>query len=510
MSEKIFLWLWRLYPSQFREAYREEALQLFRDRSRDEKGLFPQLRLWLDLLIDLAKSAPREHVYEQPALSGIRAGQGLDARPSFYVLGGEWPRLGALFYGGVLTLVIFGSISAVIRNQPLLQYWVRQPQSPGDVHSSTLRHPARQAETGNGAKKEATLSGVSALALDRFNSSEVAPDGFHSNPFQVEENSGVPQRPPAPQRANSIPVALGEGINLDAAARHRVIEAAAANLKQYYFDRIVAQATAAALLAHEKSGDDAVTQGHDFADLLTKQMQAASNDMHISMEYSRERLPEHPPEDTPESLARYRKAMERENCMFRRVEILPHGIGYLKLDFFPDASVCESAATTAMRSLNRADTIIFDLRDNAGGFENMVSLIASYLFDHPEYMYSPRQAPTEQSWTRSPVPGNRLADKPAYVLTSASTWSGAEQFSYDLKMLRRATLVGETTRGGAHAGEFHRIDDHFGMGIPEVRPINPFGKTDWEGIGVEPDVKVKASDALEAAKKLAENGLKKR
>jgi len=137
----------------------------------------------------------------------------------------------------------------------------------------------------------------------------------------------------------------------------------------------------------------------------------------------------------------------------------------------------------------------------------MVSLIASYLFDHPEYMFNPRETPSQNSWTRSPVPGNRLADKPVYVLTSGSTWSGAEQFSYDLKMLKRATLVGETTRGGAHAGVFHRIDDHFGMGIPEAKIVNPFGNADWEGTGVEPDVKVKAGDALATAERLAANKL---
>jgi C-terminal processing protease CtpA/Prc len=97
-----------------------------------------------------------------------------------------------------------------------------------------------------------------------------------------------------------------------------------------------------------------------------------------------------------------------------------------------------------------------------------------------------------------------------YVLTSGSTWSGAEQFSYNPKMLKRATLVGETTRGGAHAGVFHRIDDHFGIGIPEVKAINPFSKADWEGTGVEPDVKVKAADALETAERLVESRLPKK
>jgi C-terminal processing protease CtpA/Prc len=92
-------------------------------------------------------------------------------------------------------------------------------------------------------------------------------------------------------------------------------------------------------------------------------------------------------------------------------------------------------------------------------------------------------------------------------LTSGSTWSGAEQFSDDLKMLKRATLVGETTRGGTHAGVFHRIDDHFGIAIPEQRPINPCGSNDWEGVGVEPDVKVKASEALNTALELAKEKL---
>jgi C-terminal processing protease CtpA/Prc len=139
----------------------------------------------------------------------------------------------------------------------------------------------------------------------------------------------------------------------------------------------------------------------------------------------------------------------------------------------------------------------------------MVMLMAAYLFDHPEYLYNPRENTTEKCWTRSPIPGNRLADKSAYLLTSSRTLSGAEQFSYDLKMLKRATLVGEKTGGAAHSGVWHRIDAHFGMGIPETRPINPFSKADWEGTGVEPDVNVKAADALETAEKLAQSRLKK-
>ena len=143
----------------------------------------------------------------------------------------------------------------------------------------------------------------------------------------------------------------------------------------------------------------------------------------------------------------------------------------------------------------------------------MVTLIATYLFDRPTHLndfYSRVDNSMEQSWTLPPVSGNRLADKPAFVLTSRTTFSAAEGFSYDLKILKRATLVGETTSGRGHMGMAHRIDNHFTIYVPGVRVINPISKTNWEGTGVEPDVKVKAADALATAVKLAERETRKR
>jgi retinol-binding protein 3 len=95
-----------------------------------------------------------------------------------------------------------------------------------------------------------------------------------------------------------------------------------------------------------------------------------------------------------------------------------------------------------------------------------------------------------------------LDGKPAYVLTSTQTFSGAEEFTYNLKNLKRATIVGETTGGGAHPVVGHRIDDHFMIGVPFARAINPISKTNWEGTGVEPDIKVPAAAALTTVQKL--------
>lgn len=320
-----------------------------------------------------------------------------------------------------------------------------------------------------------------------------------------------PAREPDQQNAASTTASeASAGTKIDRAERQRVIEGLILNLKKHYIDTAAAQKMAEALVAQEKAGDyQTITDGSAFAAVLTRQLRDLSHNMHLEVVYSQSSLPERPRGPTPEGLARYRSAMEQQNCTFERVQILPRNIGYLKLNSFPDPSMCASTAKAAMASLNHANAVIFDLRDNRGGYPGMVMLIAAYLFDHPEYMYNPREDTTEHSWTRSPVPGNRLAGKPVYVLTSARTFSGAEHFSYNLKMLKRATLVGETTGGATDVGGFHRLDDHFGVGIAEAHAINPYSEPDWAVRGVEPDVKVKAADALSTAEKLAESRLRR-
>jgi hypothetical protein len=94
MSEKIYAWLLRLYPSRFRETYGKEALQLLRDRCRDERGFVPRLRLWFDLLADFALSMPREYFRVQPELVCYSSHLRPDGVPSFFVLASD--RLGPL------------------------------------------------------------------------------------------------------------------------------------------------------------------------------------------------------------------------------------------------------------------------------------------------------------------------------------------------------------------------------------------------------------------------------
>jgi retinol-binding protein 3 len=133
----------------------------------------------------------------------------------------------------------------------------------------------------------------------------------------------------------------------------------------------------------------------------------------------------------------------------------------------------------------------------------MVQLVSSYLFDQPTHLNSLYFRPTDrtdQFWTLPHVPGRRFGqEKPIYVLTSSRTFSAAEEFTYNLQNLERATVVGDTTGGGAHPGGVRRVGEHFGVFVPSGRAINPVSNTNWEGTGVRPDVAVPTDHAMQTA-----------
>jgi hypothetical protein len=549
MLRPLYRCVLRLHPSGFRRRFADEMISIF-DHS---VGKPAALRLLVDGLLSLARQwALRPEFWhelsptQQPAVDGI---------PSFYTLDPFRPGAGAVIHGLVLSMALFCLTCFAIRyswihilqvNIPAVQFDSPRSMQPraGASASATLERatvPPRWQDKTPIALSTASHSAPAAVAMENR---AVQPSATHASEtlgYASQERSGrsperlsttpVPQSPvqpyvgthvdqpqgpqPKSQGATSTMIpAVVEDVKLDAAERQRVIDGAIANLTKYYIYPDVAQRMADALLSHENSGDDdAATDGEVFADLLTRQMRDVSHDRSVMMVYNTATEPENPPAPSLEDVSRYRQEVEENNCTFEKVRILPHNIGYLKFNEFPDASICRTTVAAAMASLNKADAIIFDLRDNPGGYANMVALIATYLFDHPTHLndfYNRSEHSTEQSWTHPPVPGNRLADKPAFVLTSRSTFSAAEGFSYDLKMLKRATLVGETTSGRGHVGMGHRIDDHFTIRVPGIRVVNPISKTNWEGTGVEPDVKVKAADALKTAEKLAEERLQKK
>jgi hypothetical protein len=308
------------------------------------------------------------------------------------------------------------------------------------------------------------------------------------------------------------PGATVEYTSLDASARQKVIDAVSAKLTEYYVYPEVGQKMVAALHDHERRGDyNTLTDGYAFAAALHRDLREISHDKHLRVMYDPFKRPgasqdnDKPHEPSPEDKARRRAEFEHENCLFSKVEILSQNIGYIKFDGFMPPEICGPTATAALNFIAHTDAVIVDLRSNGGGDPAMVQYVASYFFSeatHINDIYSHHDDSTQQYWTLAYVDGPRIT-KPLYVLTSKRTFSGAEEFTYDMQTQKRATIVGETTGGGAHPVRGMPVAEHFIVGVPFARPINPVTKKDWEGTGVEPDVKVDAAAALDTAQKLA-------
>jgi Peptidase family S41/N-terminal domain of Peptidase_S41 in eukaryotic IRBP len=300
--------------------------------------------------------------------------------------------------------------------------------------------------------------------------------------------------------------AKADEVVLDSAERSRVVDRAAKLIDQVYVFPDVAKTTATRLRAQEKRGAfQGITDGKVFAARLEDEVRALSDDKHFAVDYFSQAMPPDEPTARPHPDPRQLAA---DHCGFEKAEHYSPNIGYLKLDAFEEPEFCSMTAIAGMNFLADSDALIIDLRDNHGGAPHMVALICSYLFPestHLDDIYDRKQNTTEQLWTFPYLQGKKFTGT-VYVLTSRRTFSAAEEFSYDLKSLKRATLIGETTGGGAHTVAPQRIDENFYIQVPFGRFINPVTKTDWEGSGVEPDIKVAAADALDEALKRARGG----
>lgn len=291
---------------------------------------------------------------------------------------------------------------------------------------------------------------------------------------------------------------------LDAATRKQVIDGAIDHLRRAYIFADMAEKMADAIRRHaENHAYDGIGSPREFADTLTKHLQEVSRDRHLRILYDANGLPQQSGPPTAEQRAQRLADERRRNFGFQRVERLEGNVGYIELLGFSGSEEVAEAAVPAMNFVANTDALIFDLRRNGGGSPVTIGLISSYLFDrvvHLNDFYIRETDTTRQFFTSADVQGRRYGpDKPVFVLTSNRTFSAAEEFTYNLKQLKRATIVGETTGGGAHPGGVRRITEHFGIWLPNGRAINPITKTNWEGVGIEPDIKVDVAKALHAA-----------
>lgn len=201
----------------------------------------------------------------------------------------------------------------------------------------------------------------------------------------------------------------------------------------------------------------------------------------------------------------------RRNHYLREARVLPGNIGYLDLDRFPIMPHAAPAADAAMAFLRNVDAFVLDLRGNPGGGEGLNQYLSSFFFGaEPVHLYSRFYAAedtTREYWTLPEAPPVKLPDVPLFVLVDGRSGSAAENMAFSLRNTGRATLVGETTAGGAHSSTRVDLPAGFSMVLPVARVFDPRTDRDFEGVGVRPDVEVAPSDALVRAHGLAVEAL---
>lgn len=312
-------------------------------------------------------------------------------------------------------------------------------------------------------------------------------------------------------------VASPASAELTAAARNAVIESVLNRIKDsYVLPDVSTQIVAAVRRRQESQAYEGITSASELSRVLTADLRSVNHDPHLLLVYHAKPAAPYsgPREQSMAEVTQRRYAARLNNFGFEQVGRMGCNVGYLDLRRFDDPDDASVTAAAAMQLLANTDALIIDLRENGGGAPAMGALLATYLFGSAqvqlENVYTRSAGLTRQFWTLPSVRGPRYLRKEVYILTSSRTFSEAEAFAYELQALKRATVVGERTAGGAHITQMAQIDAYFDLWVPTARCVNPITGTNWEGVGVAPDLEVPATQALIQAYLLALRQLQSR
>jgi C-terminal processing protease CtpA/Prc len=298
---------------------------------------------------------------------------------------------------------------------------------------------------------------------------------------------------------------------IDSTMQTEIIQNLMESLRNFYVFPDVAEQICERLQTHLETGDYAdINEAEFFAYALTQHVQEVNQDEHLWVKWHPEPISDHEGSllQNQDRVEEWKQKGKLDNYGLHKVERLPGNVGFLDIRYFYRTSWGSGETiVAAMNFLANVNAVIVDLRNCMGGNPSTVAMICSYFFEeepvHLNSLYWRKDDLTEQYWSLPYVPGKRLVDQPVYILTSNKTFSGGEEFAYNLQTRRRATLVGERTGGGAHPGSPYRLHQHFEAFIPNGRAINPITHQNWEGSGVQPDIPVSQDQALKVAYQLA-------
>ena len=313
-------------------------------------------------------------------------------------------------------------------------------------------------------------------------------------------------------------------VAVDSAMRAETIDSLVAKLNDHYVFPDKAKQIETVLRERQQQGKyDGSTDGEQLAKQLTDDVRGVAKDLHMVVDFNPGQVPPDLVGPPPTSQAEWD---QRNNVVIRmiarvfrsvsnlgieKVDHLGPNIGYLQVTEFPPHFMVADKYAAAMKKLADTDGLIVDLRDNRGGGPQSVALLISYFVDQRTRvndMWDRDTGITTQQWTEDKLDGKRYGGmKPVYILVGPGTMSAGEDFAYTMQAMKRATVIGAPTWGGAHPARPYRLGDHFLVVIPSRRAINPITHSNWEGVGVIPDTAVAPDNALAVAKDLLQRRL---
>jgi hypothetical protein len=177
------------------------------------------------------------------------------------------------------------------------------------------------------------------------------------------------------------------------------------------------------------------------------------------------------------------------------------GAGVLALDSLDGVHLAAPYLEAAFALLRGARGVVLDLRRNGGGDPGTVALVLDWLLGAPtqisDVIYRDR---TRQWWTTGRLAELSLpAATPVAVLISERTFSSGEALAYHVQSQGRGRLFGAATPGAADHITPVRVTSDVRAFVPEAVVRDAVTGTNWEGVGVVPDVACEPADALDAA-----------
>lgn len=296
----------------------------------------------------------------------------------------------------------------------------------------------------------------------------------------------------------------GDDLSVDPATRDRLVAFVAQRVGDRYVSPAVGRRVSDGVMALHRAGRyGALGTASALTDTLTEDLRRIGGDSHLQVVFSvRPRPMSAGGAPSPDEARRQREAAAARNFGWHRVERLDGNVGYIEVGRFEPPEDAGPVMAAAMQFLSSTDAIIVDLQTNGGGHARTVNAFVSYFLPpgmHVSTLHRRDPADSVRAMTDSVLPAPRYLDRPVFVLTAARTYSGAEGFTYALRMRGRATVVGERTRGGANPGEWQQMNEHFAVFVPTARVADGVTGGNWEGTGIQPDIAAAPRDGLAVA-----------